>query len=123
VEEFVAMHHNTKKGGTVYMPLLPVNAKPMSTPANNGIRVSLFMHGLRRNVTKMTVWWNYYFGRSYRHSGHCCENNICWLEDAKRFLMHYWQLFGRSLTLRSQSPSARKLASVIATVFVEIRSK
>ena len=45
------------------------------------------------------------------------------LEDAKRRLMHYWQLFGRSLTLRSQSPSARKLASVIATAFVEICSK
>ena len=34
-----------------------------------------------------------------------------------------WQPIGRSLTLRSQSPSARKLASVIATVFVEICSK
>ena len=33
--------------------------------------------------TKMTIWCNCYFGRSYPHSGHCCENNICWLEDAK----------------------------------------
>jgi len=41
----------------------------------------------------------------------------------KRFLVHYWQPIGRSLSLRSQSPSARKLASVIATAFVEIGSK
>jgi hypothetical protein len=39
----------------------------------------------------------------------------------REFFMHYWQLIGRSLTLRSQSPSARKLASVIAAAFVEIR--
>jgi|SRR6516164_3491564 len=84
---------------------LPVNAKSMPTPANKEFGVRVFMY----NSPKMTVCWNRYFGRSYRHSGRC--------------FMHYWQLIGRSLTLRSQSPSARKLASVIATAFVEFCSK